>query len=145
VRDPKFVERMAGWLVNEAHLCIQRTRRAVRGKKVAPAAKVDAEHNCFEIAGGLVQALQRLGYLPTAPQKVEADVNHHAGAPPGFATLRAELGRLKEIGQSATDPHSETAEKLKLLEQHRRAVVRQSPAQSPPPPQSARKAIPDDL
>lgn len=115
VRDPKFVERMAGWLVNEAHLCIQRTRRAVRGKKVAPAAKVDAEHNCFDIAGGLIQNLQRLGYLPTAAQKVEADLTHHAGVVPDFAALQAEVGRLIEIGQSGTDGDSKTAVQLRRL------------------------------
>ena len=82
VRDPKLVEQMTGRLVSEAELSVQRIRRAVRGKKVAPAVKVDAEHRCFEIVGSLVQHMQRLGYLPTATQKVEADLIHLVGAPP---------------------------------------------------------------
>jgi hypothetical protein len=116
VRDPKLVEQMVGRLVSEAELSVQRIRRAVRDKKVAPAVKVDAEHRCFEIVSGLIQSMQRLGYLPTAAQKVEADLTHHAGVVPDFATIRAELGRLMEIGQSGADRDPGMAQQLKLLE-----------------------------
>ncbi len=81
-RDPKLVEQMVGRLRTEAELCVQRTRKAVRDKDVSASVKVDAEHRCYVIISDLFQSLQRVGYLPTAAQKIEAELTHHAGEIP---------------------------------------------------------------
>ncbi len=96
-RDPKLVEQMVGRLVAEAELSVQRIRRTSREREIDPAIKIDAEHRCFEIVRDLVQVLQRLGYLPTASQKVEADLTHHVGELPSLPDLQAELARLRQV------------------------------------------------
>jgi hypothetical protein len=99
-RDPKLVEQMVGRLMAEAELCVQRIRRTARDREVDPAVKVDAEHRCFEIIRDLVGSLQRLGYLPSATQKVEADLTHHVGDLGNLPTLndlQSEIDRLKLV------------------------------------------------
>ncbi len=115
-RDPKLVEQMVGRLVCEAELSIQRMRKAVRDKKVSTSVKVDAEHRCFQVFNDLVQSLQRLGYLPTAAQKVEADLTHHVGDVPDFGTTRAEVVRLKEICQQHPERNPEFVQRVLQLE-----------------------------
>lgn len=117
-RDPKHVEQMVGRLVGEAELSVQRMRKAVRDKKVSPSVKVDAEHRCFQVVNDLVQSLQRLGYLPTATQKVEADLTHHVGDVPDFGTTRAEAVRLKKICQQHPECNPEVVQRVLRLERH---------------------------
>lgn len=101
-RDPKMVEQMVGRLVAEAELSVQRIRRTARERDVEPAVKVDAEHRCFTIIRELVQSLQKLGYLPSAAQRVEADLTHHLGeAIPSLADLQSEIDRIKQISGGA--------------------------------------------
>lgn len=96
-RDPKLVEQMVGRLVGEAELSVQRIRKVSRDKTVAPAVRVDAEHRCYQIVTDLIQSLQRLGYLPTAAQKVEADLTHHMGQLPDLGALQTEVQRVRQI------------------------------------------------
>ncbi len=102
--DPKLVEQMVGRLMAEAELSVQRIRRAVREKEVDAAVRVDGEHRCFLIVNELVHSLQRLGYLPLATQRVQADLTHHVGSLPSFDELRAEVDRLKQIGGPDSAP-----------------------------------------
>lgn len=96
-KDPKLTEQLAGRLMVEAELVIQRIRRTSREKLTPPNVKVDGEHRCFQIISDLVQRLQGLGYLPTASQRLEADVVHHAGEIPDIDMLGAELKRLRSL------------------------------------------------
>ena len=77
--------------------------------------RIEAEHRCFQILSNLVEGLQRLGYLPTATQKLEADLTHHAGALPEFAALEAEGLRLKKVSQQL--PCGDAIERVAQLEQ----------------------------
>lgn len=115
-RDPRLVEQMAGRLVGEAELCVQRIRKAVRDKDAPKALKVEAEHRCYQIISDLVGAMQRLGYLPTATQRVEADLTHHLGEVPDFATMQAEVRRLKAISHQEGQDGPEAARQLGQLE-----------------------------
>jgi hypothetical protein len=112
-RDPKLVGQMVGRLVGEAELSVQRIRKAVRDKKASPAIKVDAEHRCYQIFSDLIQSLQRVGYLPTAAQKVEADLTHHVGEVPDFNALQAEIRRVKQV---CRDTGGELPTQVALLE-----------------------------
>lgn len=105
-RDPKLAEQMAGRLVGEADLSVQQIRKAVRDKRVSPAVKVDANDRCYRIVSDLTQRLQHLGFLPTASQKVEADLTHHLGELPDIDELQVELQRLRLVSQglSSSDP-----------------------------------------
>ena len=116
-RDPRLVEQMVGRLVGEAELAVQRIRKAVRDKDTAKTLRVDAEHRCYQIISDLVGTMQRLGYLPTAAQKVEADLTHHVGEVPDFATLQAEVQRLRQICPVDDEDAPDTLRRLGLLEQ----------------------------
>lgn len=100
-RDPKLVEQLVGRLVAEAELCIQRIRRAVREKDAEPAARVDGEHRCFQILDSLTERLQKLGYLPTAATRLQADLTLHDGEVPTAEALQAEVDRLRAIADSS--------------------------------------------
>ncbi|MHC4695471.1 MAG: hypothetical protein ACYTFA_01870 [Planctomycetota bacterium] len=116
VRDPKLVGQMVGRLVGEAELSIQRIRKVARDKEAAHATRIDGEHRCYQIISDLVRALQRLGYLPTAAQKVEADLTHHMGEVPDFPAIRSEVERLKQIHQQSNNASPEATRALCLLE-----------------------------
>ncbi len=116
-RDPKLVERMMGRLVGEAELCVQRIRKAVRDKDTPCAVRVDAEHRCYQIVSDLIEKMQRLGYLPTAAQKVEAELTHHVGNAPDFAAMQTEVRRLRQVYPHTSEDDPESAKQLDLLEQ----------------------------
>lgn len=106
-KDPKLVAQMVGRLMGEAELSVQRIRRAVRDRDIDPAVKIDAEHRCFEIVRDLTQSLQRLGYLPSATQKLEADLTHHQGELPNVGDLNRELERPRAISDRDGATHPE--------------------------------------
>lgn len=95
-KDPKFVEQMVGRFVSEAETCVQRIRKTVREKDVSAADKIQGEHRCFLILDAVVDRLQKLGYLPTAPRKLEAEVVEQHGLPT-LAEIQRELLRLARI------------------------------------------------
>ncbi len=95
-KDPKFVEQIVGRFVSEADTCMQRIRKAVREKDVSVADKIQGEHRCFLILDAVVDRLQRLGYLPTAPHKVEAEMIDPHGLPT-LAEIQRESLRLARI------------------------------------------------
>ncbi|MCB9858470.1 MAG: hypothetical protein H6818_22560 [Phycisphaerales bacterium] len=99
--SPELVSQVAGRLFMEIDTAIQRIRRAIRGKDVTAAVKVDAEHRCCQIYSDYVQRLQGLGYLPTAKQQIEADMVHHMGTVPSFRELENESRRLLELTMEA--------------------------------------------
>lgn len=113
-RDPRLVEQMTGRLIGEGELCVQRIRKAARDKEASPMVRIEAEHRCFQIVSNLVEGLQRLGYLPTATRKLEADLIHHAGSLPEFSAIEAEVSRLKDVFQEL--PGSEAGERMADLE-----------------------------
>lgn len=104
--DPALVEQMVGRLVLEAELSIQRIRKAVRDKDTPHSVKVDAEYRCFQIASDMVSSLQRLGYLPTATARLQADITHSIGEIPELPQLDMEAQRLMQLtGEiQGTDP-----------------------------------------
>jgi transposase len=66
VQDPEYAGVMAGRLVDEAQVCIQRMRKFQRDPNCPPATKIEAEKNSFQILNSLAERLQSLGFLPTA-------------------------------------------------------------------------------
>ena len=96
-QDPKLIEQMAGRVMGEAELVIQRIRRIARDKTVKASVRIDGEHRCYQVISDLVQRLQGLGYLPTATQRVEADLVHHAGEMPDLDELTAEVQRIRKL------------------------------------------------
>ncbi len=106
VADPKLVEQMVGRLVLEAELSIQRIRKAVRDKDTPHSVKVDAEYRCFQIINEMTISLQRLGYLPTATARLQADITHSIGQIPELPQLDMEAQRLMQLtGEiQGTDP-----------------------------------------
>ena len=99
-KDPKLAEKMAGMLYAEAGRCIQRIRKFQRDKDASPAAKMESERYCFQINCDLMEKLQSLGFLPTAAQKIEADLMHRATSLLTLEEIQIEAGRVKQIQES---------------------------------------------
>jgi len=99
-KDPELVKQMAGRLVTEADLCIQRIRKSARGKDTPASVKVDAEHRSFQIFEKTIERLKSLGFLPTATQRIEADLRHSAAFSLSLEEIQHEAGRLQGIKTS---------------------------------------------
>lgn len=99
-RDPRLVDQMVGRLIAEAELSMQRIRRTAREKDIDPSVKIDAEHRCFLIAVAMIDRLQKLGYLPTAATRVQADLTHSMQELPSVEDLQAQVETLQALSQS---------------------------------------------
>jgi transposase len=104
--NPKLVEQMVGRLMFEADLSIQRIRKATRDKDAPASVKIDAEHRCYQIVHDMVLSLQRLGFLPIATARLQADITHSIGQVPDFPQMQSEVQRLMQIAGEiqGTDP-----------------------------------------
>jgi len=109
-KDPKLVEQMAGRLMYETELSIQRLRKVQRDKDASPADKIEAERTSNQIICQLIKTMQSLGYLPTAAQKIEADLTHRAVSSLTLEEIQLEAGRVKQIQESLS------AEEIKLAD-----------------------------
>ena len=104
-RDPALVGQMAGELLAQAETAISRIRRVTRERATPAAVRVDGEKACWTITRDLVQRLQSLGYLPTAPQEIRGDVTHRLEETPGYDEIQVEVARLEVIlSQDGVDP-----------------------------------------
>ncbi|MCC7193622.1 MAG: hypothetical protein IT444_12670 [Phycisphaeraceae bacterium] len=95
--SPQLVQQIVGRLASEAELCISRIRRVTRDKDTPAATKVEGERACFQILGALTHHLQSLGYMPTAAQRLSANV--FVETPTDAAILQAEWERLQALTQ----------------------------------------------
>ena len=114
--DPKLVEQMVGRLVFEAELSIQRIRKTTRDKDAPASVKIDAEHRCYQIVHDMVLSLQRLGYLPIATQRMQADITHSIGQIPELPQIELEFQRLKHISGENQGTNPQLTERLNLLQ-----------------------------
>ncbi|MEO0482508.1 MAG: hypothetical protein AAF138_02710 [Planctomycetota bacterium] len=101
--DPKLAERMGGELVTEARRCVGRIRRTTGDKATSPGTRVEGERAVFEILDRLTARLQSLGYLPSATQRVEANLTHHLGEALGFDAIKAEIDRISGVASAEED------------------------------------------
>ena len=113
-KNPELVKQMAGRLVAGADLCKQRIRKFQRDRGASPAAKMEGERSCFQIDCQLTERMQSLGYLPTAAQKIEADLIHRAASSLTLGEIQLEAGRLKRIQESL--PAEETKQADSAIE-----------------------------
>ena len=98
--NPELLHQMVGALLKEADTCISRIRRAVRGNDGQACDKIEAEKTIWGIMRDLVQSLQRLGHLPTAPQMIHGHLSHHITAedqPLEFGDLELEVDRVEKV------------------------------------------------
>lgn len=110
-RSPQVVAESIGRLIQEADTSLQHLRQIGRDPAAEPRDRIEAERSAFHIVERLTSRLQSLGILPTATQKLEADLTHRPGAPPEAAQLREQITLLQ---QHADDP--QTTHQLKQLE-----------------------------
>jgi transposase len=99
-QDPELANIMAGRLLDEAQICIQRIRKFERDGNCPPAAKIEGEKVCFQITNDLAERLQSMGYLPTVSKKLEADLVHHMDNTLSLAEIGFEAQRLQDVKAS---------------------------------------------
>lgn len=106
-RDPRLAGIVAGRLMAEADLCMQRIRRTTREKNAPHAVRVEGERACFSIFSDLMQRLQSLGYLPTAAQELTAVVSHTLNDIPDFEETKREISNLRQAIDRSGDKDPE--------------------------------------
>ncbi len=111
-RDPEKAAEMVGQLILQADTCIQRIRRVTRERDTPANTRVDGERACWVIFRDLIQRLQTLGYLPTAPHEIRGTLTHEIEQLPGFAQMNDEVARLEVIVKT----HALGEESLPLLQ-----------------------------
>jgi transposase len=100
--SPELTSEMVGNLLREAEVATARIRKVTRGSEVEPMARIEGEKACWVITRDLVSMLQRLGYLPTAPQVIQGQLTHDFGnGAPDYSEIQAELERLETIVQQS--------------------------------------------
>jgi transposase len=99
-KNPKLVEQMVGMLVYESELSVQRLRKVQRDKEASAADKIEAERTNNQNRYQLFKMMQSLGYLPTAAQKIEADLTHRAASSLTLEEIQLEAERVKKIQES---------------------------------------------
>ncbi len=99
-KNPKLVEQMAGRLMYETELSVQVLRKVQREKDASPADKIEAERTNNKNRYQLFKMMQSLGYLPTAAQKIEADLIHRAASSLTLEEIKLEAERVKKIQES---------------------------------------------
>jgi len=99
-KNPKLVEQMVGMLVYESELSVQRLRKVQQDKDASPADKIEAERTNNQNRYQLFKMMQSLGYLPTAAQKIEADLTHRAALSLTLEEIQLEAERVKKIQES---------------------------------------------
>jgi len=97
-----FPEQFAGELYETARIEIGRLRRVSRDKNADAPARIAASTGAFEIMNNLASTLKSLGFLPSATQRLHADLTHSFGPGQTFEDVRREVDRL-----SALPPASE--------------------------------------
>ncbi len=120
--DPATQQGLVGDLVLQARISMERIRRVTREKDAPHAVRIDGERAVFQIQNELTQRLQSLGYMPTATQRVQAELTHHFGDIQDLETLELEterLARLQGLDPAAADKlarMSRVTDQARLLE-----------------------------
>jgi len=123
--DPHFASLIAGRLVSEAELVMQRIRRVLRDREAPHAVRVEGEKSCFMILVSMTERLQSLGYLPTAAQRIEADLRHESAMVPTHKEIKVELDRLEIIAEDSGDGKAvKSLKKLRSTATRARVVER---------------------
>lgn len=99
-KNPKLVEQMVGMLMYESDLSVQVLRKVQRDNNASPADKIEAERTNNQNRYQLFKMMQSLGYLPTAAQKIEADLIHRAASSRTLEELKLEAEQLIQIQES---------------------------------------------
>lgn len=115
-KDPGLLEQMVGRLMAEAEVSIQHIRKAIRGKGVSASVRVEGAQRCIQILFDLVKSFQSLGYLPTATQKVEAELTHHLGEVPSYSELREQLGQIQMVAKKEGDLDGTVSKNILVIE-----------------------------
>lgn len=129
--DPATQNGLVGELVLQARISMERIRRVTREKDAPHAVRVDGERAVFAIQSELVQRLQSLGYLPTATQRVQADLTHHLGDIQDLETLEVEVERLAALNGVPPDAADKLARISHVTD---RARLLEPPTAVAPPP-----------
>jgi hypothetical protein len=101
--DASLVPELVGGLLRQAEQTIGRLRRVSRDKATEAEARIDAELGCWRISRELIETLQTLGYLPSAPKVFQGELTHRVEEAPSYDELQAELDRVGSIVAAGGD------------------------------------------
>lgn len=93
-RDPKLSKIIAGRMLAKVDYADSTLRRVIRDERATPADKIDACRVLVESESKLILALQSMGYLPSAAQRIDATVEF---VPPRLEELKAQIAKVIEV------------------------------------------------
>ncbi len=119
--SPEFAGEMAGRLVHEAESSVVQIRRATRDSEATPADRIGGAQATWGVVRGLVESLQKMGILPTAPTHLRGELLHqvkHQVLEPD--AMVQELDRIRRIAETLPESASEHLARIEAI----RAEVR---------------------
>ena len=93
-RDPELAKLIAGRMFTKVDYADSALRRVIRDERASPSDKIDACRVLVESEAKLIQALQGMGYLPSAAQRIDATVEL---VPPKLEELKAQIAELASL------------------------------------------------
>lgn len=100
--DPAMAGEVVGQMLARADSSIGSLTRIARSRETPPAVRVEAEKAAWGVKISLVDRLQRLGYLPTAPTQAHVLADHrHRVEIADAGELADEVTRLEVIARSS--------------------------------------------
>lgn len=105
--DPQMTSMLAGKFAQETDALRAHVHRILRDKDASHADRIEAARVSHEMLDKCLARLQSMGFLPTAPQRTQAEVTHLSGDAATLDELLREQQRLQEIVASiATNQQS---------------------------------------
>lgn len=113
--DPDFAARVAGQVIAQAMMCMERISRIGRDRLTMPETRLDAWKACYAVYTDQIRLLQSLGYLPTAAQQVNAKLTHSIQDIPTMEVIQEEIKRLTVIMQTDGGPSTVDVQEVEAL------------------------------
>jgi len=121
----EFPSQFAGELIEMARTEIGRLRRVGRDKNADAHARIAASREACEIMHKLTSQLQSLGFLPSATQRVHAELTHTFGSVPTLDEVRREVGLLQSL-PAASEEQARTLSEIEEVAERASSVVQEA-------------------
>lgn len=89
--------------------------RLSRLREASVQEKVYAESAAAQVLKEMVKTLQSLGYLPSRPQEIVADLFHHTDSDDGLEGIKKQISEMEHIAQETGSLSPEVQAKLSAL------------------------------
>ena len=114
---PEIALQLIAELSTKSKNQVSHLMRIARSSEGSLQERINAERLAWEIQNQTIERLQSLGYLPSAPQKIEGDIYHHPEGeePKTYVELKEELNLLEKISKESNSLDDKTQKQIGFL------------------------------